>query len=64
MGPFVTLIIMADANKPAVLAVESVLQREAGAASVTLVREVCGALAISDGDVIWFIREEKLSTLG
>ena len=45
-------IIVVDANKPTFLAAESMLQREASASSVALVREVSWALAVSDGDVI------------
>ena len=45
-------LVVADADKPASLEAESMLQREAGAAAITLVREVGGAPAVSDGDVI------------
>ena len=43
---------MADANKPAALATESVLQHEACAAAVALVREVGWVPAVSDGDIV------------
>ncbi len=52
MGPFITHIIVADANKPAALAVESVLQHEACAAAVLLVMEVCWAPSVSDGNIV------------
>ena len=52
MGPFVVHVIVADANKPTSLEAESVLQHEACAAAVTLVREVGGAPAVSDGDIV------------
>ena len=52
VGPFVAHVVVADANEPASLAAESVLQREAGAAAVTLVGEVGGVPTVSDGDVI------------
>ena len=52
MGSFIAHVVMADANKPASLAAESMLQREACATAVTLVREVGRAPSISDGDVI------------
>ena len=44
--------VVADANKPASLAAESMLQREACAAAVTLVREVGRAPSVSDGNII------------
>ena len=43
---------MVDGKEPASLAAESVLQREAGAASVTLGGVVGGVPSISDGDVV------------
>ena len=45
-------VVVADANKPASLAAEFVLQREACATAVTLVGEVGRAPTISDGDVV------------
>ena len=41
-----------DANEPTSLATESVLQHEACAASIALVREVGGVQSVPDGDVI------------
>ena len=52
VGPFVVHAVVADANEPALLATESLLQCEAGAAVVTLVREIGEAPSVSDGDVI------------
>ena len=43
---------MVDANEPTSLAAESVLQLEAGAAAITLVREVGRAPIVSCGNVI------------
>ncbi len=45
-------VAVAYANKSTSLAAESMLQREAGTTTVTLVREVGGALSVSDGDTV------------
>jgi glutamine phosphoribosylpyrophosphate amidotransferase len=45
-------IVVVDSKESTSLAAESVLQREAGATSVTLVSEVDSALSISDDHVV------------
>jgi hypothetical protein len=52
VGPFITGIVVADANKPTSFAAESVVQREAGTTAVAEVREVSGAPTVSDGNII------------
>ena len=52
MGPFVAHVIVMDANKPTSLAAEAMLQCEACAVAIALVREVGGVPSVSDGDVI------------
>ena len=45
-------VVMAYANEAALLPAESMLQREARAAAVAVVREVGRASAISDGNIV------------
>ena len=50
--PAVAHVVVANADKATFFAAQAVFQREAGAASIALVRQIGGAFPVSNGDVV------------